>query len=87
MFHNNWLGHVNGITLGLGFLAGLLLLVGLIVAIFWIIRKFKNQNNIEQPVQVEERVIGSSKEVVQNRYAKGDISREEYLQLMTDLGE
>lgn len=74
---------------GFGLLGGLLsliinigVIVGIIFLVVWAVRKFSSNGlNLNQggPTQ-------SPREILQTRYARGEITREQYQQMLTDLG-
>lgn len=68
--------------MGWGFLGGffsIILIIGAIVGIIFLVRWLVNNNGAGRSQ--------STKEILKNRYARGEISREEYLQLKSDLEE
>ena len=77
-------GHGMGL---LGGLIGLLLFAGFVIAmvlvVFWIVR----QSRSDKPVASQE-FAGSrpALDILDERYARGELSREEYLQARDDLG-
>ena len=75
---------MNGWNTGMGWGFGgvffaIILLIGVIVGIIFLVRWLINKNGSEMPQ--------NSQEILKNRYARGEISREEYLQLKSDLEE
>ena len=62
-------------------LIGIALLVGLILLIIWLVRRLSNGH-----VGGQTPAAQTPKEIAQARYARGEISREEYQQIITDLG-
>jgi len=62
-------------------LIGIALLVGLILLIIWLVRRLSNGHTGAPAPDAQ-----TPKEIAQARYAKGEISREEYQQIITDLG-
>lgn len=71
-------GMFDGQYMWVGILVHLLLVIGVILLIIWIIRK------LTHPKQVS---FGSSNaiEIVKERYAKGEITKEEFENLRKDL--
>lgn len=74
---------------GMGFLGAFLglvlflaILVGLVLLVIWAVRRLR-QGSMSTPPQV----MGGStaKEILQARYAKGEITREQYLEMLKDL--
>ena len=69
-----WIGLIFNLLLTIGFIVGIIFLV------VWIVKEI-NKNNGKN-VKKESSLI----EIVKERYAKGEITRDEYLNLLTDLG-
>lgn len=74
---------------GFGLLGGLLgliinigVIVGIIVLVIWAVRKFSsNVLNLNQGASTQ-----SPREILQARYARGEITREQYQQMLNDIG-
>lgn len=82
-----WGGHMAGFG-WIGLVFNLLLLVLLILAVVWGIRWLMRSNGQKTISQVAEAVAPKPqdpKQVLQMRYARGEITREEYLQMLADL--
>lgn len=64
---------------------GLAILVGLILLIVWAVRRLSGGTNMATQVQP---AFGkpTPKEILQARYARGEITREQYLQMLEDFG-
>ncbi len=60
----------------------IVVLVGPVLLIIWVIRK-SNVNAPQSGPQV--KASQSAKEIAQIRYAKGEISQEEYQQILSDI--
>ena len=61
----------------IGMLFNLAILIGIVVLIVWAVRRFTNGNpstNAQTP-----------REILQMRYARGEITREQYQQMLQDL--
>jgi putative membrane protein len=58
------------------------LIIGLVVLVIWIVKQFSNNN----PSRTLNNAAPSAVEIVKERYAKGEITREEYQKLVADLG-
>ena len=61
----------------IGMLFNLAILIGIVVLIVWAVRRFTNANpsiNAQTP-----------REILQARYARGEITREQYQQMLQDL--
>jgi putative membrane protein len=76
----NWFGNFGWF----GMIINLVLTIGLIIGIvFFVVWIVKELNNNEGRSHKNE---SSAIEITKVRYAKGEITREEYLNLLTDLG-
>lgn len=72
-----WIGMILGLVIMIALIAGFIYLV------VWVIRQMSgNSNHIQYPVSKEL----TAKDIAKARYAKGEISREEYQQLLSDMG-
>ena len=72
-----WIGMILGLVITIAVIIGLVLLV------VWAVRRMSGNS---QPTGSQMQVGQSAKEIAQARYAKGEINREEYQQILTDLG-
>ena len=73
-----WIGWVVNLVITLGVIIGFILLV------VWAVRRLttaqgQNYTSVSSPGQ-------TAREIVQTRYARGEITRDEYKQLLEDLG-
>jgi putative membrane protein len=74
---------------GFGLLGGLLgliinigVIVGIIFLVVWAVRKFSSNGlNLNQGASTQ-----SPREILQARYARGELTREQYQQMLNDLG-
>jgi putative membrane protein len=74
----SWIGMLLGAIISIGILIGLVLLV------VWAVRKTSGNNNLP----VSQNLAGlPAKEIAQARYAKGEITRDEYQNILADLGK
>ena len=79
------MGHWYGNYGWLGMIINLVLTIGMIIAIvFFVIWIIKELNNINTGNQ--KKGSSSAIDIAKVRYAKGEITRDEYLNLLTDLG-
>ncbi len=71
--------------MGFGGIFGILL----IAVIVWAVIQFTNNNNSRNPFNTTGRKIGSGEEnaldILKKRYARGEISKEEYEKMKQDL--
>jgi putative membrane protein len=72
-----WPGMILGPILFIGFLIGLVFLV------VWAVRRMTANHPNPGPPNT---AIQSARDIAQTRYAKGEISKEEYQQIISDLG-
>ncbi len=63
----------------IGLLFNALIIVGVVVLIVWAVRRFSGSGNHASMIQ-------SPREILQARYARGEITREQYQQMLSDLG-
>ena len=71
-----------GLLLNLVLTAGVL--IGLIVLVVWAVRRMSHGQGISASSSV---FIGASaREILQARYAKGEVTREEYKRMLEDIG-
>ena len=79
-FGYGWLGWIGMI---LGLVITIAVIVGFIILVVWAVRRMSGNPN--QPGS--QNLTGqSAKEIAQARYAKGEINREEFQQILSDLG-
>ena len=75
---------LGGFGMFLGPILSIGLLIGLVFLVVWAVRRMSQtppnpvSTNLANP---------SAKDIAQTRYAKGEISREEYQQILSDLGQ
>jgi len=81
MMHGYWFGSFGWIGMIVGAVIWLLVIGGLVWFLVWAIRR--PGNTVSHQANVSAGV--SAKEIVQERYARGEINREEYQQLLDDL--
>lgn len=70
-------GMMGGLGL-IGLLFNVLIIVGVVVLIVWAVRRFSAPGNLPSGGQ-------SAREILQARYARGEITREQYQQMLNDL--
>jgi putative membrane protein len=71
-----------GIVMILGLLITVAVLIGLVLLVVWAVRRNGSSANLS-PDQASGNQ--SAKDIAQARYAKGEITREEYQQIISDL--
>lgn len=75
-----WFGMVFNLAISVG------LIVGLVLLIAWLWRRVNAGAGAPVSVQPAGGVITSPKEMLQIRYVRGEITREQYQQMLADLG-
>ncbi len=63
----------------IGMIFDLLLIAGVIVLVVWAVRRFTERGMTSSGGQ-------SARDILQVRYARGEITREQYQQMLKDLG-
>ena len=72
-----WIGMILNLVITVGFIIGLVLLV------VWAVRRASGNSTQTGQVNTGSQ---SAKDIVQIRYAKGEISRDEYQHIISELG-
>lgn len=66
----------------LGLIFNLVIIIGIVILIVWAAKRFAGgSTNWNQPSASQ-----SPREILQARYARGEITREQYQQMLSDLG-
>lgn len=60
------------------------LIVGVIILIVWMVRRLSSGSQGSGSYSLSQG--NTAREILQNRYARGEISRDEYQQMLSDLG-
>lgn len=66
----------------IGLLFNLVIIVGIVVLVVWAVKRFTNGTNSWNQSPGNQ----SPREILQARYARGEITREQYQQMLSDLG-
>ncbi len=61
------------------------LIAGLVLLVVWAVRRFAPTAQTGWPLAGEPHVELSPRDVLQRRYARGEITREQYQQMLADL--
>jgi uncharacterized membrane protein len=70
----------------IGLLFSLAIIVGFVLLVVWAVRQFSsNGQNSSTPRQSDGRVQPSPREIVGKRYAHGELTREQYQEMLSDL--
>jgi putative membrane protein len=72
-----WIGMILGLVITIG------VIVGLVILVVWAVRRMSGNTN--QP-RLQNLNGQSARDIAQVRYAKGEITREEYQNILSDLG-
>ena len=72
-----WIGMILGLVITIA------VIIGLVLLIVWAVRQMSG--NSAQPVS-HSQAGQSARDIAQARYARGEINREEYQQIVSDLG-
>ena len=75
-----WIGLIINLVLTIGIIVGLVLLA------VWAIRRFTHNQHGALVSSGQNPGMGTAREILQTRYARGEITREEYQQMLTDIG-
>ena len=75
-----WFGMIFNLVLLVGLIAGF---VGLIV---WLVRKSSTNNQALASSSIQGNVALSAREILEMRYARGEITREQYQTMKEDIG-
>ena len=77
---------------GFGLLGGLLSLVvtlgviaGLVLLVVWAVRRFAHNSQANQELNHSVQAEQSPREILMQRYARGEVDREQYQQMLADL--
>jgi putative membrane protein len=68
-----WIGMILNLVITVG------LVIGIVFLVVWLVRR-SSATNVNQP-----STQPTAREILQTRYARGEIGRDEYLQMLTDL--
>jgi putative membrane protein len=71
-----WIGMIINLVLSIG------MIIGLVFLVIWIVKQSSN-NNLGRTLN---NAAPSAVEIAKERYAKGEITREEYQKFLADLG-
>jgi len=72
-----WIGMIVNLVITI------VVIVGLVILVMWVVRRMSGNTVHSQLPNLSDQ---SAKDIANIRYAKGEISREEYQQLLSDLG-
>ena len=75
-----WFGIIFNLILLIG------LIVGFVVFIVWLVRKSSSNNQALASAGSQGNVAPSAREILEMRYARGEITREQYQTMKEDIG-
>ena len=65
----------------IGLIISIAIIVGIVVLVVWAVKRFTSgTSNVNQPAGSQ-----SPREILQARYARGEITRDQYQQMLSDL--
>ncbi len=82
MMMGYWYGGLGWIGMVINLVILVALIIGLVFLVIWIVKRSGNNN----PGQMLNNAAQPAVEIAKERYAKGEITREEYQKLLVDLG-
>ena len=85
MMGGGMLGTGFGIWGGTGIFLNLAILVGMVVLVVWAVQKFTGPGGRKISTADDTNRSPSAREILDQRYARGDLSREEYKEMISDL--
>ena len=71
-----------------GLLFNIAIIVGIVVLVVWAVRQFSRPNNSGSRTASPNDVAGSTlsaREIIDIRYARGELTREEYQHILSDI--
>ena len=83
MIRNFGYGSFGWIGMILGLVIMIALITGFVILVIWAIRRM---SGISDHTQISNPTELSARDIAKVRYAKGEISREEFQQLLSDMG-
>ena len=79
------LGTGFGLWGGIGLFLNVVILVGIVVLAVWALQKFTDSGSCNTTSADYNNRSPSAREILDQRYARGDLSREEYKEMTSDL--
>lgn len=77
----NWFGNYGWIGMIINLVLTIGLIIGIVFFVIWIVKELNNNNRGSQ-----NKEASSAIDIAKKRYAKGEINREQFQNLLTDLG-
>jgi putative membrane protein len=85
MMGGGMLGTGLGIWGGIGIFFNLAILAGIVVLAVWAVQKFTSSGSRETYTSSDHNRSTSAREILDQRYARGDLDREEYKEMISNL--
>jgi putative membrane protein len=82
MMGNFGYGDMGGIGMILGLVITIAVIIGLVLLVVWAVRRMSGNSAQSGSLNMTGQ---SAKDIAQARYAKGEINREEYQQVLSDI--
>jgi putative membrane protein len=82
MMGNFGYGGMGGIGMILGLVITIAVIIGLVLLVVWAVRRMSGNSAQSGSLNMTGK---SAKDIAQARYAKGEINREEYQQVLSDI--
>ncbi|GAP18911.1 SHOCT domain-containing protein [Levilinea saccharolytica] len=82
MMMGYWLGGLGWVGMIINMIISIAMIIGVVFLVVWIVKRLGNNESGQQINNSTPSVI----EIVKQRYAKGEITREEFQKFMVDLG-
>lgn len=83
---HSWYGGFGWIGMILGGIFWLAVLVGLVLLVVWGIKRVSSGSGMTNS-SGSSQAVASPKEILQARYARGEITREQYTEMLSDLNK
>jgi putative membrane protein len=77
-----WYGGLGWIGMVINLIVSVVLIIGVVFLVIWIVKRLSNNNSTRMLNNTGLAAV----EIAKERYAKGEITREEFQKLLTDLG-
>ncbi len=74
----SWIGMI------IGLIITVIIIIGIIILVVWAVRRMSGNSETST---LSKRSGESAREIAQARYARGEITREEYQMILSDLGK
>jgi putative membrane protein len=75
-----WIGMILNLVITIG------VIVGFVLLIVWAVRRFSNEGRSSISSTDLEQSQASPREILEKRYARGEITREQFKEILSDIG-